>query len=152
MVTRAKKNNAADAIDDAFEDPVPSQAPEAVAAENESRKPEIKKSGQMSGNPENQKSGNLEATEGTITTVATNDYLGAVYGGITDPYDDFTKGSTQLPLCVWRTLKAAAPMEGVSVQQLLTDIILGRTKPLPKSHPELLQRFYDMAQQGKLKR
>jgi len=152
VVTRAKKNDATDVIDDAFDDPVPSQAPEAVAAETESRNQENQKSGQTSGNPENQKSGNLDATEGTVKTSATSDYLGVVYGGITDPYDDFTKGSTQLPLCVWRTLKAAAPMEGVSVQQLLTDIILGRTKPLPKSHPELLQRFYDMAKQGKLKR
>lgn len=116
---------------------------------------EIQNSGQTSGKPENQKSGNQESgSDGASASTAAPgpaDYLGMVYEGIIDPYDDFRKTSTQLPPVVSRTLKAAAPIHGISVQQLLRDIVLGRVKPLPESHPDLLDRFYRMAKQGKLK-
>lgn len=113
---------------------------------------ENQKSGQTSGNPEIQNSGNLESRKEEGETSPSFDYLGAVFGGITDPYEDFVKGSTQLPLCVWRALKASAAMEGTSVQQLLTDIVLGRKQPLPVLHPDIEKRFYDMAKQGQLRR
>jgi hypothetical protein len=116
---------------------------------------ETQNSGQTSGNPENQKSRTQEEDSGgdtgTTATAAPTDYLGMVYEGVVDPYDDFRKTSTQLPPVVSRTLKAAAPIHGISVQQLLRDIVIGRVKPLPESHPDLLERFYTMAKQGKLK-
>lgn len=119
---------------------------------SESRNPEIQNSVQTSGNPEIQNSGNPETGTDVVPTEETSDYLGSVYGGVTDPYEDFVKISLQAPLCIKYALKAAAPMEGTSVQQMVTDIFLGRRPPITESHPGIVKRFYKMAQQGKLKR
>jgi len=145
------------------QDFVPPQTPrespvntDAIEALNQnSGNQETPNSGLTPGNPENQKSRNQEEAPtvqpSATATAGPVDYLDMVYEGVIDPYDDFRKTSTQLPPVVSRTLKAAAPIHGISVQQLLRDIILGRVKPLPESHPDLLERFYKMAQQGKLK-
>lgn len=125
------------------------------ASDNNDR-PEIKNSGQASGNPEIKNSGytdeRSDEDHGGQPTTGSYDYLGAAYGGITDPYDDFVKGSTQLPLALWRSLKAAAAVEGIPVQQLIRDIVLGWREPLPKLNPVIERQFYNMAKQGKLKR
>lgn len=135
------------------ETPVNSDANEAL--NQNSGNQETQNSGLTSGNPENQKSRNQEepsTAQGSVqAATGPVHYLDMVYEGVIDPYDDFRKTSTQLPPVVSRTLKAAAPIHGISVQQLLRDIILGRVKPLPESHPDLLERFYKMAQQGRLK-
>lgn len=151
------------APDEPAQDFVPTQIPRETPVDTDSSEElkqnsgnqETQNSGLTSGNPENQKSRNQEESsiaQGSATAdTGPVDYLDMVYEGVIDPYDDFRKTSTQLPPVVSRTLKAAAPIHGISVQQLLRDIILGRVKPLPESHPDLLARFYKMAQQGKLK-
>lgn len=130
------------------EEDIPQQPDHNTTAEPESRNPETRKSGRTSGNPENKKSGNTESGANDEP----DDYLTEVYGGTTDPDDDYQKFSTQLPLYLQKALKAAAPTEQVNVQELLADIVRGKRPPLPKSHPKIVMKFRKLAERGDLKR
>lgn len=137
---------------------------ENTTAEPEQDNQEIKKSGQKAGNPENQKTRNHvggspggNADDGSEGQPDEDDeepydYLGNVYGGVTDPREDFVKGSTSLPAYLWPTLKAAAAEQQTTIQRLLRDIILGKEPPLPQLSPHIERKFYRMAQRGQLRR
>lgn len=110
--------------------------------------PEILKSGRKSGNPETRKSRKQARQEPENP----ESYLDSVYGGTTDPDEDYQKFSTQMILYAQKALKAAAPIEQVPVQELLSDIVLGRRPPITKSHPGIVQKFRGLAERGELKR